>query len=449
MRIDPDVLETASMKDVLQWAIKKHDGERLERLRDYYKGNHDILNRRMKDETKPNNRLVNNLPGYITDTVVGYFMGKPVVYTGEDDYIEDLTGIFEANDEQDHNSEMAKLQSMQGVAYELLYTDRDAKIRMVELDDVIYIEAATIDKEPLMAIRPYKVDGVDGSTREYYDIYTDGEVITFEMVSNNNDRSLVEVDRYEHYFGEVPVIQYKNNAEKMGDYEGVMGLVDDYNRAQSDTANDLDYFTDAYLITTGAELSPDQVKLMKEQRVLNLPDKDCDARWLIKEINDTATENYKNRLREDIHTFSKVPDLTSDEFGTQLSGVAIAYRMTNLEQVCANKERKFKKGLQRRIKLISNILNAQGKQYDWRDIEITFARNMPQNLKELAEIVETLLPVIDKETLIGLLPFVENPADIMEKFEQQNDGVDLDRVVLDEPGGAEADGFGSGEVDSE
>ena len=441
VKVDPDILETASIEDILKYAISEHGGSDREEMQDYYEGRHGILSRKMADPTKPNNQLVNNLPAYITDTVVGYFMGKPVVYRGgEDDeeYVDDLMDIFNANDEQDHNSEMAKSQSVKGVAYELVYTDSEAQIKFITLpaENVIYITAADIEGSPVMAVRVYKVKNLDGSSSEYYEVYTDSEVVIFEMVSEDNKRTLVERDRYEHYFGEVPVIEYRNNAELMGDFEGVISLIDAYNKAQSDTANDMEYFTDAYLKTIGAELDHAQVKLMKEQRVINLPDKEAEVGWLIKDVNDTVTENYKNRVREDIHTFSKVPDLTADEFGTSLSGVAIAYRMMNLEQMCATKERKFKRGLQRRIRLITNILNTQGKQYDWRDIDIQFTRNLPQNLKELAEIVQMLIGIVDNETVISLLPFVENPKLVLERLAEQNEGaVDLDQFGgdVDEP----------------
>lgn len=436
MRLDPDILNTADIKDILKYAINHHDGYTESRLQDYYEGKHDILNRKMTDATKPNNKLVNNLPSYITDTVVGYFMGKPVAYRSEDDaFIEDLADIFGANNEQDHNSELAKSQSVKGKAYELLYMDDEPAIKFVELpaENVMYIVSADIEEEPVMAVRAYKVDNLDGSSEDFYDVYTDSEVVVFKMKKEGDTRTLTEVERWEHYFGEVPVIEYRNNAEKMGDFEGVIDLIDAYNKSQSDTANDFEYFTDAYLLTTGAGIEPDQAGLMKERRVINLPDKEARAEWLIKDVNDTATENYKNRLREDIHTFSKVPDLTSDEFGTSLSGVAIAYRMMNLEQMCATKERKFKRGLQRRIKLITNILNMQDKNYDWRDVEIQFTRNLPQNIKELAEIVSDLLGIVDNETLLSLLPFVENPQLVMEKLAEQNEGA----VDLDQFGGGE------------
>ena len=48
----------------------------------YYLGKHNILNRTMEDESKPNNKIVNPYAHYITDIMTGYFMGEPVKYGG-------------------------------------------------------------------------------------------------------------------------------------------------------------------------------------------------------------------------------------------------------------------------------------------------------------------------------------------------------------------------------
>ena len=58
-----------------------------------------------------------------------------------------------------------------------------------------------------------------------------------------------------------------------------------------------------------------------------------DVQWLLKQVDDTAMENFKNRLREDIHTMSHVPHLCDESFGGNLSGVAIAYKLWGLETV--------------------------------------------------------------------------------------------------------------------
>ena len=271
IRIDPAQLENSEIKDVLKYLIAKYSPAREQRLRDYYEGRHDILERRMADPTKPNNKLVNNLAAFITDTVTGYFMGQPVVYSadgeGNDGYVETLKDIFDYNDEQDHNAELSKGQSIAGVDYELLYLDEEARIRLTELptENVIYVESDDIDEKPLMAVRIYETDDIKQPDQKlyYYEVYTDSEIITYTAQRHNENVSLTEVDRQPHYFGEVPVVAYPNNKEQMGDFEGVLTEQDEYNQAQSDTANDFEYFTQAYLLMTGVRIDPKDETAMR------------------------------------------------------------------------------------------------------------------------------------------------------------------------------------------
>ena len=82
----------------------------------------------------------------------------------------------------------------------------------------------------------------------------------------------------------------------------------------------------------------------KENRVLNFADNQAKAEYLIKNINDTALENYKNRLNNDILRFANVVDMTDENFASNLSGVAIKYKLMSMEHVTGIKESKFKKG---------------------------------------------------------------------------------------------------------
>ena len=445
LKIDVEQLQSVEMRRILEHLIEKHSPAHAEMLQDYYIGEHGIKNRKMADPTKPNNKIVNNLAAYITDTLTGYFMGKPVAYSageGDDEYLDTLTQLLDDNDEQDHNAELAKGQSVQGVDYELLYLDEEANVRFANMNrqSIIYVETDDVAAEPALAVRIYDIDVIGGEVRHYYDVYTDTEIITYEMVTENQTKSLTERTRVPHFFGGVPVVAYMNNEEMLGDFEGVLTLIDAYNKAQSDTANDFEYFTDAYLKLTGITLDDEQIVTMKENRVIGLPDKECDAGFLIKDINDAALENYKNRLRKDIHALSKTPNLTDEQFTGQLSGVAIAYKMWGMEQIAAMKERKFKKGLQRRLELITNILNLKGKQYDWKSINITFTRNMPQNLVETVQMVTQLKGIVSDETLLAQLPFVEDVAGELELLEASKETIDLDNIQMINPvGGDEED----------
>jgi len=410
-----DGLNEADIKKMIE---ENEDGTKYQRLEGYYAGDHDILHYTKKGSSVPNNRLVNNMPRYITDTAVGYFLGKPVAYSSQDDdFLHALQDIFDYNDEQDENTELAKTASIDGDCFEMLYLDEDAQIRFVKVAPgsciLIYETGYT---EPMAALRFIYSRDRNGYPVKKVEFWTSTECWYF--VSYNGS-ALELVDIVEHYWRDVPFIEYINNEERIGDFEGVISLVDAYNRVQSNTANFFQYNDEALLkIMKLGDVRPKDIAEMKEAGAIILED-GGDIDWLIKEVADTPLENYKKRLREDMHLFSSVPNLNDENFGGNLSGVAVSYKLWGLEQICAIKERKFKRALQRRIELITTMLNIQGGHYDYRDIDIQFRRNKPQNLLETAQIITTLAGELSRETRLQMLPIIDNVRDELQKLEDE------------------------------
>ena len=57
----------------------------------------------------------------------------------------------------------------------------------------------------------------------------------------------------------------------------------------------------------------------------------------------------------------------------------------------------------------------------WRDIEITFTRNLPVNTLEAAQIVNQLRGLVSDETLLSQIPFIRNATEELEKLKEQKE----------------------------
>ena len=369
----------------------------------------------MADPTKPNNKIVNPYANLITSSLVGYFVGEPITYNAEDaEMLKELQMILEYNDEADENTELAKNASIYGIAYELLYMEQEDEgmgrpmLRFCALDpkECIPIYDETIEHNLTAFIRYYTVNDIlqDNKETTIAELYTDKEVFTYKSTQAGNFQL---VETIPHYFGMVPVAIYKNNEEQLGDFETVISLIDAYDVMESDTVNDFDYFVDAYLALYGFTADPEDIAKMKENRVL-LMDEGTSAEWLIKNANDTTTENMKVRLDKDIHKFAHCPDMSDENFAGNSSGVAIQFKTLGTENLVSIKERKFKRGLQQRFELIGQIQGLMGASFDWRAIDIIFRRNIPTNLSELAQMVSSLDGIVSNKTLLAQVPFVED-----------------------------------------
>lgn len=419
-RLREDTELTAQM---IEKYIQNNQAEsaRREKLFNYYKGIHAIRARTLQDASKPNNKVVNPYPHYITDIMTGYFVGEPITYKSVNtELLAHVKEIFRYNDEGAENTELAKDASICGEAYELLYIDEGGELRFKRLEPIhcIPIYDNTVEEELLYFIRYYTdTDILTGNTITFVEAYSRTEYKLYRQ-----DVGAMElISTRPHTFGAVPIVVYKNNEETIGDFELVLSLVDAYDKIVSDNVNDLEYFVDAYLVLYGMMgTDKDDIAAMKENRVILMED-NARAEWLTKQINDGYIENLKTRINEDIHKFSFCPSMTDMEFASNASGVAMKYKLMGLENSTAKKEASFKKGIQRRIELMCNILRVMGTDYDYREIEIVFTRNTPANIVEIAEVLNNVGHLLSEETQISLLPFDIDYESEKQKIEQEQE----------------------------
>ena len=436
IKIDKDYTLT---NDLILDLIDKHSTEksRLEKLLRYYNNENDKINNRVyKNKNKPQNRLSHPYAQYITDTAVGYLLGKPVAYTTEDkNLLEAMTDIFRYNDESDNNTTLAKMASIYGYAYEIMYLDKNARPRFKAIDpsELIVCYDNTLEENIVLAIRYYDEVVRNNDLEETVtrlEVYTKptendkGEIIANGKIIRGTIRleSIKLEDEEDYYFNDIPVNVYINNDELYGDFEKVLSLIDAYDQSQSDTANDFELFTNCMLVINGELIDDEQAENLNDVNLIQFLNSDSDAKYLIKDIQDTALENYKNRLNEDIHRFSFVPNMSDENFSNNASGIAMKFKLMGLENLIGVKEAKFKKGLMRRIELLCAYAKMKNNSdYSYLAIEPVFTRNTPNNELELSQIMQNLTGILSEETIIGMSPRVSDiQAEIERKEKEAN-----------------------------
>jgi SPP1 family phage portal protein len=374
----------------------------------------------MKDPSKPNNKVANPFGAYMVDTVMGFFLGKPISYSSDNEELMlRIQDIFDRNHEQNHNSLLGKTLSITGIGYELVYMNELNEIKFANINpqECFMIHDNSIEQNPLVAVRFYDVfDYVSEESTTYVEVYSDVSIRFYKVV----DDVLSITDEREHYFGQVPIICYQNNTEFMGDFEKIIDLIDAYDKAISDTANNLEYFADAYLVLSNLDMNEEDITTMKERRVMILGE-NGKAEWLTKSAQNMEIEAFKDRLREDIHMLSSIPSINDDSFGNATSGEALKYKLFALENFVSIKERHFEKGIEQRLKLITKILNIKGTgQFTHTDVVMSFSRNIPANLAQVTDMIAKLQGIVSNETLISLLPFIDDPMYELSLLDSQN-----------------------------
>lgn len=431
-------LDMTLLTDIVNFHNLKQ--KRYKKLENYYEGKHDILKRCPKNKYKPNNKVPVNHCHVVVQNKTGYFIGSPITFKIADNTYEELvTSINRYNNAIKKNRTLAKYASIYGVAYELLYTKNDNGLKIcyqpIKPTDMTVAITSTIDPQPLFALRFYADTYHD---KKYVDVYSTTDVKTY---SYSNSSSFKLINTQSHFFNDVPVAIFGNNEEYVGDYEQIIPLQDAINVSVSNMVNELEYSSEAIIKAKNAgQMTTEQVQDIYQYGAVMLRDNE-DIDFLIKPINKDALEYNLSYLETALYSVVCMPNWGSDNFvSSNLSGVAIRFRLLAMEQITSGTEQMFVSGLNRRYKIINNILNKQGYHYTIDDITgYIFTRNLPNNLLELAQTVATLTNIVSKETLLGLLPFVDNIGEELARIQEEQGGVlsaaDVKKVVAQYDGG--------------
>ena len=413
------------LKEALE-AFIKNELPNLQKMEDYYSGKHNILNKKNRTIDKEDAKLVHDYPGYITTIATAYFLGKPISYTLQDDKLkkdfEKLSEYLSTEEEQQENFEHSENCSIFGKSYELWYKNADNTIGNAVVDprDCFVLRDDTVKKEITAAVRWDKTKNKEDKWIYKLEVYDSTTVTTYEFLSDSDKKEVPNINGVTklHGFNQVPIIEFLNNKRAFGDFKKVVSLIDGYDEAASTSIDDMTDFTDALLVLTNVGgTDKETLKKIKEDKLM-LIDDDGDAKWLIKQVNDSYAQNNKNRLNQDIHKFSMIPDMQDKEFSGNSSGVALGYKLLALEQLAAQKEMHFKKAINQRLQLMIDFHNLKIKA---TDIQKVFTRNVPKNLVEAADTAQKLQGIVSHETILSTLPFVEDAKLELEKIKAEED----------------------------
>ena len=391
---------------------------KLNKYKKYYDGIQAILNKAYNDPSKPCNRTIINYCKNIVDSYCGYIATPGHISYHSDEDIEEVMDILRYNDYQAEDANFLLDALVYGIAAELMYIDTAGKTRFRLINPTqcfgVYDDSLTGDLTYF--VRMYKVSEWDDSDTYNVDVYSDYNVTHYTMAGANG--ALLYKSEEPHYFGQCPANIFCLPDEKSV-FDCIISLQDSVNELVSAEIDDYSAFCDAYLTLEGVDADTDDIMSMKENRVLLLPT-GAKAAWLTKNANDAQVENILKRAHESIYRVAQCPDFSSESFvGGVSSGIAIQYRLTGMETRAGKIEGEMKKALQRRIEIICGIASLKLGEEVFRDIEISFKRNIPEDIASIATMINSLKGSVSDATLIGQLPFVSDVNAELEALQEQ------------------------------
>lgn len=404
-------LETSLLQTIIN-QFTFNELPKLNKYWNYYLGNQEIMRKVASNPKNPLNKVVVNFCQLITETYNGYLTGQPIRYNGED--ISNIIDILNYNDVVTEDTELLQNALIFGVGYEVNYIDGWGQQRFKTLDPrtVIPVYDDSLDQNLKAVIRFY-ASPVVNDTNTIVEVYYSDRVDTY--TSNDLYSSFELVSSYPHYFKQVPITVFPLNKEQESIYAQIISLQDAYNNIVSGELDVFDQFADSYLVLKGVTADSDDVAAMREDKIILLDD-DADAFFLTKNLAQAQAMEQIQNIQEQIYKVSLCPDFASDKFAAQ-TGIALKYKLIGFENRAAQIANRMRQALQRRIELINSITNLTD--MTWRDIDIIFTRNLPENVEDYTTLINGLRGVVSDRTLLAQVPFIDNVDDELAQVKQE------------------------------
>ena len=392
---------------------------KLNRYKNYYDGAQAIINKIYSDPTKPCNKTVINYCKNIVDSYCGYLATPSHISYSSSEDIEEVMNILRYNDYQSEDADFLLDALIYGTAAELMYIDSHSqtRFRMINPTQCFGVYDDSLTGDLMYFVRFYKANEWDNTDTYKVDVYSDYDIKHYTMTGTNG-MSLTFVSEEPHYFSQCPANIFYLPDEK-SIFDCVMSLQDAANELLSAEIDDYSAFCDAYLALIGVDADAEDIAAMKRNRVMILPE-GATANWITKNASDAQVENILKRIHESIYRIAQCPDFSSESFvGGVSSGIAIRYRLTGMETRAGKIEAAMKKALQRRIEIICGIATLKLGEEVFRDINISFKRNIPEDMNSIISLVNSLKGSVSDATLLAQIPFITDVNAELEALQAQ------------------------------
>lgn len=361
-------------------------------------------------------------------SVLGFMFKEGLItYSWPDDwgsFQTDMEKVFNYNRESTENRRLAKDQAMYGSAFEALFVDNDEAMPQfyrIPAYQVIPIYTYGIKPRMWAAInfwnirKEQKLEVYYSDRIERYDRGKDGLKLT----------SVVP-----HQFGEVPIIEFRNNEEGMGDIESITALIDAHDEILANGLDEDGKFADAILKLKNMELDDETTERLIRLRVLTMDD-DGEADYLVKPDRYEGREILRKVIEGLIFSMSGIPNLDDKDAMAQQSGEALKYLYATFEiMVAGDKQSGFNDGLVKRLDLINNFLTWLGRSHaDMDGVAIKWQRNLPSEGTVIVDNVVKVTSIISKKSQLEQLQkagLVDSVPEELARLEEERAAAESD-----------------------
>lgn len=377
----------------------------------FRRGLQPILERKKNIRPEINNKVVENHAAEIVAFKNGYFLTQPAFYVSRredkevNDKVKRLNEYLYLSGKQQADNEIVDWFHTVGLGnvYMTPYADEECPVRAYALDPrtsfVVYSRSP--GNEPAAGVNVSLTGNGEGeSTKVTFDVYTKNKVfriaggITGSVITGTpiiaTATSILEQDP--NAVGEIPIIEYQYENNRMGAFEPVVSLLDTINKVQSNRIDGIEQFIQSLMIFYNCQLGEDEdgnkvtPAYIREAGAIFLKsigmDK-ADLKILSEQLDQSQTQVLIDYLYEKMLTIVGMPATTKGGSSTSDTGAAVLFRdgWYQADTFARCTEDLFKASNRRFDRVFIKILNAKTDlDIKLSDFELQFVRNETANI---------------------------------------------------------------------
>ena len=399
--------------------------------------------------------VVNNTTDENKISIIRKILDKIVGRTNYKEEMEILIDyITNYNDDGAEHYQLVKDILTTSACYEVIYENENNEIIYSRLDPLqtVAIWDYNIPVNLVGLVRTWDSEDIKGKKSTNVQVISKTGIKTYK--GSGNDYELI--DEKANNWDDVPAFAVEQE-EGMAIFEPVVDIIQAYEQLIQNCRNTFQYNDEAKLVIAGYttnepltitrevkddegnityETVENEARKAEDEACLNAKvvylGEDGDVRWVEKNINDTAVQNTLKTYIDLLAMNTGVPNITDLGFTNADNASAIDRKFFALEQMTINIVKQLEKAYLRRWELIFgriNLKKSEKENYDFRDITVVLAKNVPQNNAEIVENWLKLRGLVSDETIIDNLPYDLDPNSEQKKMNDQEEE-ELEKEVV-------------------
>lgn len=364
-------------------------------LWDYYKGDQPIRYREKVVRDDIINYIVENHAYEIVQFKTGQTYGEPVQYISrkDDEKINKAVDVLNDYmvDAEKHSKDIkaGEWQSATGTSFKAVQFTKnsDLPFRIVSPSPLnTFVIYSKNTEEPILAVQELK-----NENKEWY-----------KLCFSKNMQFIIKdgkiIDKKPHAFGDIPIIEYPNNHERISDIELVIDILDAINNMQSNRMDSIEQFVQSWVKFVNCDIDEETFAKMKLMGALvvksNNGENKADVDIMTQELNQTESQVAKDDLWDNALSILSIPNRESQNSGGDTQGAVSLRAGWDFSKTRAKlKDPLVKAGDKKLAKIVLNLLRISGDNLGitTRDFEAQINHSPLDNLYTKAQALTVLL----------------------------------------------------------